>query len=124
MRVNYEIVNYEREISNESHKGSVDWQYHMIRLIQDYEKDKPKQHLVGMTGAPIDNPELDLEGQYPFFFDLPSLEMTMSIWCKVNRADLPADKELQALWRCKKLSRNFQSFQINATCRNFGNTPF
>ena len=46
------------EISNESHKGSVEWQYHMIRMIQDYEKDKPKQHLVGMTGAPIDNPEL------------------------------------------------------------------
>lgn len=46
------------EISNETHKGSVAWQYHLIRFIQEYEKTKPKQHLVGMSGSPIDNPEL------------------------------------------------------------------
>lgn len=46
------------EISNETHKGSVEFQYHMIRLIQDYEKTKPKQHLVGMSGSPIENEDL------------------------------------------------------------------
>lgn len=46
------------EISNETHVGSVDWQYHMIRFIHDYEKTKPKQHVVGMSGSPIGNPEL------------------------------------------------------------------
>lgn len=37
------------EISNESHRGSVDWQYHMIRFIRSYEKSQPKQHPVVMT---------------------------------------------------------------------------
>ncbi|HUT32120.1 MAG TPA: DUF6298 domain-containing protein [Planctomycetota bacterium] len=46
------------EIGNECHAGSVEWQYHLIRFIKEYEKTKPKQHLVGMTGAPIRNPEM------------------------------------------------------------------
>ena len=37
------------EISNENHPPSTEWQYHMINLIHDYEKQKPKQHPVGMT---------------------------------------------------------------------------
>jgi hypothetical protein len=37
------------EIANESHRASAQWQYHMIRLIQNYEKSKPKQHPVVMT---------------------------------------------------------------------------
>lgn len=37
------------EISNENHPPSTRWQYHMINLIHDYEKNKPKQHPVGMT---------------------------------------------------------------------------
>ncbi len=37
------------EISNENHPPSTAWQYHMINLIHDYEKQKPKQHPAGMT---------------------------------------------------------------------------
>lgn len=37
------------EIANESHKASVHWQYHLIRLIHEYEKSQPKQHPVVMT---------------------------------------------------------------------------
>lgn len=37
------------EISNESHNGSLLWQYHMIDYIHNYEAGKPKQHPVGMT---------------------------------------------------------------------------
>lgn len=37
------------EITNESHADSIAWQYHIIRLIHDYEKTKPKQHLVWMN---------------------------------------------------------------------------
>jgi Family of unknown function (DUF6298) len=37
------------EIANESHRASAQWQYHMIRLIQNYERSKPKQHPVVMT---------------------------------------------------------------------------
>lgn len=37
------------EISNESPRGSKDWQYHMIRFIKSYETRQPKQHPVGMT---------------------------------------------------------------------------
>ena len=40
------------EIGNEMHVGSAAWQYRMIEFIHDYEKTKPKQHPVGMTGAP------------------------------------------------------------------------
>lgn len=37
------------EISNESWAGSKQWQYHMIRVIHEYEASKPRQHPVGMT---------------------------------------------------------------------------
>jgi hypothetical protein len=37
------------EISNENHPPSTEWQYHMIELIHEYERSKPKQHPVGMT---------------------------------------------------------------------------
>ena len=37
------------EISNENHPPSTEWQYHIIRYIKDFEKNKPKQHPVGMT---------------------------------------------------------------------------
>lgn len=37
------------EISNESHGGSWDWQYHMINFIKDYQNTLPQQHPVGMT---------------------------------------------------------------------------
>lgn len=43
------------EISNESHPESIAWQYDMIKFIKDYEANKLKQHLVGMTGGPITN---------------------------------------------------------------------
>ena len=46
------------EISNESHTDSVEWHYHMIRFIKEYEAGKPKQHPVGMTSSPITNPPL------------------------------------------------------------------
>jgi hypothetical protein len=37
------------EIANETHPGSTDWQYHMIRFIRRLEQTKPRQHPVGMT---------------------------------------------------------------------------
>ena len=37
------------EISNENHPASTDWQYHMIRLVKEVERDRPQQHPVGMT---------------------------------------------------------------------------
>jgi len=37
------------EITNESGAYSTEWQYHMIDYIHKYERDKPKQHPVGMT---------------------------------------------------------------------------
>jgi hypothetical protein len=42
------------EIANEAPTTSRDWQYHMTQLTKQYERGKPKQHLVGMssTGAP------------------------------------------------------------------------
>ncbi len=46
------------EIANEGHEGSVEWQYHMINVVREYEKGLPKQHLIGMTGAPIPNEPL------------------------------------------------------------------
>jgi hypothetical protein len=37
------------EISNESHGGSTEWQYHMVNYIGNYEAQRPKQHPIGMT---------------------------------------------------------------------------
>ena len=48
------------EISNENHPPSTKWQYRMIRLIQDYERGKPKQHPVGMTFQYKDGRNSDL----------------------------------------------------------------
>ncbi len=39
------------EIDNEGDGSSVDWQYHMIQVIKEYEAGKPKQHPIGMTAA-------------------------------------------------------------------------
>jgi hypothetical protein len=39
------------EIANESNGQSVAWQYHMVEFIHSYEQEKPKQHLVGITGS-------------------------------------------------------------------------
>ena len=44
-----DLENVLYEISNESHSGSVEWQYHMIDIIKQYEAGKLKQHPVGMT---------------------------------------------------------------------------
>ncbi len=46
------------EIGNECHTKSVPWQYHMIHFIKRYERSRPMQHPVGMTGAPIRLKEL------------------------------------------------------------------
>lgn len=46
------------EIGNEIHESSVRWQYHMIDFVRECERAKPKQHPVGMTGAPIRTPAL------------------------------------------------------------------
>lgn len=47
------------EITNEAHRSSIPWQYHMINVIKLYESTKPKQHPVGMTsigfGGPYDD---------------------------------------------------------------------
>jgi len=43
------------EIGNECHPGSVAWHDHFIKFVREVERKLPKQHLVGMTGAPIKN---------------------------------------------------------------------
>jgi hypothetical protein len=48
------------EVSNESHRGSLAWQYHMIDFIHRYEAAKPKQHPVGMTPVFPDGGNADL----------------------------------------------------------------
>src|SRR5213592_327203 len=37
------------EICNEAGVYSTAWQYHLIKLVKEYESTKPKQHPVGMT---------------------------------------------------------------------------
>lgn len=39
------------EVGNEIKRHSVEWQYHIINYINDYEKNKPKKHPVGMTSS-------------------------------------------------------------------------
>ncbi len=53
----YDNVIY--EIANESTPASVPWQEHLVRLIHDYERTKPKQHPV-LFSAPWRNNEEDL----------------------------------------------------------------
>ena len=44
------------EVGNEI-KNSVEWQYHIIKFIRDYEKTKSKQHPVGMTSTGGNGPD-------------------------------------------------------------------
>jgi len=44
-----DLDNLVYEIVNEGHRASTAWQYELIRYIQEYERTKPKQHLVWMT---------------------------------------------------------------------------
>lgn len=44
-----EFDNVLYEVSNENHPPSTAWQYEMIRFVKEYERQKPKQHPVGMT---------------------------------------------------------------------------
>ena len=44
-----EFDNVLYEISNKANPSSTQWQYHMVHYIRSYEKNKPKQHPVGMT---------------------------------------------------------------------------
>lgn len=46
------------EIGNELHDRAVEFQYHWIDFIKAYERTKPKQHLVGMSGAHVTNEKL------------------------------------------------------------------
>lgn len=39
------------EIGNEFERHTIEWQHHMINLIHAYEREKPKQHPVGMTST-------------------------------------------------------------------------
>jgi len=39
------------EVSNGDTLGDPAWQFHIINVMKNYEAGKPKQHLVGMTGA-------------------------------------------------------------------------
>jgi len=48
------------EISNESHGESVEWQYHIIRFIREYEKKKPLQHPIWMSVPHPDGKNEDL----------------------------------------------------------------
>ncbi len=45
------------EVGNEIQRYSLEWQYHIINYIKDYEQKKPKQHPVGMTSSGGDGPE-------------------------------------------------------------------
>jgi hypothetical protein len=49
------------EICNECPSDSAQWQYHLIRLIKEYEATKPKQHPVGMTALWADSSQARLD---------------------------------------------------------------
>ncbi len=46
-----DLDNVMYEVSNGDTAGDPAWQFHIINIIKTYEAGKPKQHLVGMTGA-------------------------------------------------------------------------
>jgi hypothetical protein len=46
--INY-LGNVVFEVSNESHRSSTKWHYHVIDFVHNYEKTKKNQHPIGMT---------------------------------------------------------------------------
>ncbi len=54
----FDLDNVMWEIGNELPAPSVEFQYHMIRFVREYDATKPMRHLIGMTGAPVKTPSL------------------------------------------------------------------
>jgi hypothetical protein len=60
-----EFDNLLYEVSNETHPGSTEWQYHVIRTVKQIEVRLPKQHPVGMTYQ-------NNKGKNPPLYDSPA----------------------------------------------------
>jgi len=60
------------EITNETAIFSKDWQYYMIRFVQNYETTKPKQHPVGMTSFDTSPEEAARDGAIDVLLSSPA----------------------------------------------------
>ncbi len=74
------------EISNESHRDSQEWQYHIIRYLKEYEAGKPKQHPVGMTV------------EYPYG-DNGELWASPADWVSPNEWAIPGRQDQESTYR-------------------------
>lgn len=74
------------EISNESHRDSQDWQYHIIQYIKQYEAGKAKQHPVGMTV------------EYPYG-DNADLLASPADWVSPNEWAIPGRQDLESTYK-------------------------
>ncbi len=74
------------EISNESHRDSQEWQYHLIRYIKQYEAGKPKQHPVGMTV------------EYPYG-DNAELFSSPADWISPNEWAIPGRQDAESTYK-------------------------
>lgn len=91
------------EIGNECHSATMPWQEHIAAYIRRVEAGMPRQHLVGMTGAPIKTATL-LEssadwispfGNNAFYSDPPAADGG-KIW--VHDTDHGAPRGTDATW--------------------------
>lgn len=104
------------EIANEAHRGSREWQYHMIDFIHEYEKGKPKQHPVGITGSPLNLPDMmpsNAERVSPgggdgYTWDAPSWDgVKVSIVDTDHTNPWDAYRDPMLPWKCLLRGHNF-----------------
>ncbi len=102
------------EIGNECHTESVEWQYHMIRYVRNYEASKKQRHLIGMTGAPIELKELlasPADWISPHVNKLGYLKLSLADGKKVTVVDSdhgdPWRSDPTRPWRCLLLGYQF-----------------
>ncbi len=119
------------EIGNELHKNAVDFQYYWIDFIKAYERTKPKQHLVGLTGAHVTNQKLFAsnadwvapEKQDGYHHDIPDVEGRKVVIIDTDHIEWLKSREDPTLpWRALMRGANFIYMDTYKDAR-FGSPP-
>ncbi len=119
------------EIGNELHEGAVDFQYYWIDFIKAHERTKPKQHLVGLTGAHVTNEKLFAsnadwiapEKQDGYHHDIPDVEGRKVVIIDTDHIEWLKSREDPTLpWRALMRGTSFIYMDTYKDAR-FGSPP-
>lgn len=119
------------EIGNELHENAVEFQYHWVDFIKACERTKPKQHLVGLSGAHVTNKKLFAsnadwiapEKQDGYHHDIPDAEGRKVVIIDTDHIEWLKSREDPTLpWRALMRGAHFIYMDTYQDAR-FGSPP-